>query len=120
MFVVEKDKVVSGMLESELIRCEDMLERLNNAVSGMPKGSINKRIKKYKDKKYAYYYLKYRIGIKSYSKHISLNELGSIREMIEKRKKYINEINIYKNRAMYLKKLISIYNKPRAKNALLG
>ena len=119
MFVVEKDKVISGMLEGELIRCEDMLERLNKAVSNMQKGSINKRIKKYKDKKYVYYYLKYRIGIKSYSKHISLNELDSIKEMIEKRKKYMDEIKIYKNRAMYLRRIISIGNKGLHKNAHL-
>ena len=119
MFVVEKDKVVSGILESELLRCEDMLERLDKAVSNMPKGSIHKRIKKYKNMKYVYYYLKYRIGKKSYSKHISSNELDSIIERLDKRKKYMQEIAIYKKRAMYLKKIISIGNRGSHENSLL-
>jgi len=39
--------------------------------------------------------------------------------MIEKRKKYMDEIKIYKNRAMYLRRIISIGNKGLHKNAHL-
>jgi hypothetical protein len=43
MKVVEKDKVISGMLRDELKRCQEMLESLVKSVSKLPKDVMNKR-----------------------------------------------------------------------------
>ena len=48
MKVVEKDKVISGMLHDELKRCQEMLDGLRKSVSKLPKGVISKRKKRYK------------------------------------------------------------------------
>jgi hypothetical protein len=42
MKVVEKDKVVGGMLRDELYRCQEMLNGLRKAISGLPKGAIRR------------------------------------------------------------------------------
>jgi hypothetical protein len=62
--VVEKGKVVGGMLRDELKRCREMLDGLRKAASGLPKGVISEREKHYKNKVYSYYYLKHRHGEK--------------------------------------------------------
>jgi len=46
MKVVEKDRVVGGMLEDELKRCQEMLNGLRKAISRLPKGAINERNKR--------------------------------------------------------------------------
>ena len=57
MKVVEKDKVISGMLQDEMKRCQEMLNNLEESVSKLPRGVLNEREKRYKDKIYSYYYL---------------------------------------------------------------
>lgn len=62
MKVVEKDKVISGMLQDELKRCREMLAGLQKSVAALPKGVLGERRKRYKQKAYSYYSLKYRDG----------------------------------------------------------
>lgn len=50
MKVVEKDKVISGMLHDELKCCLEMSENLEKTVSDLPTGAINERKKSYKEK----------------------------------------------------------------------
>ena len=76
MKVVEKDRVISGMLIDELKRCREMLISLKKSVSSLPKGVINERKKLYKNKLYSYYSLKYRDGKKVINKH--KNHLGQL------------------------------------------
>jgi hypothetical protein len=40
MKVVEKDKVISGMLHDELKLCQEMLDSLKKSVSELPKGVL--------------------------------------------------------------------------------
>ena len=40
MKVVEKDKVISGMLQDEMNRCREMLNNLEKSVSELPRGVI--------------------------------------------------------------------------------
>jgi len=101
MKVVEKDKVVGGMLQDELERCQEVLNGLRKAVSGLPKGVISERKKHYKDKSYSYYYLKYRDGEKVISKHISNREVQEISEKLAVRKKYEKEIRSHEKRIAY-------------------
>jgi hypothetical protein len=107
MKVVEKDKVVSGMLQDELQRCQEILGGLEKAASELPKGAINERKKRYKDKVYSYYYLKYREGKKVFNRHIAKKELQDILEKLELRKKYEKEMQSYKRKIAYLDKVIN-------------
>lgn len=106
MKVVEKDKVIGGMLHDEMKRCQEMLESLEKSVSELPKGVINKRKKRYRKKVYYYYYLKYRNGEKVVNKHISNEEVHDILKKLELRKKYEKEIHSYKKKIAYLNKII--------------
>jgi len=106
MKVVEKDKVVGGMLRDELRRCQEMLDGLREAVSGLPKGVISERKKHYKDKSYSYYYLKYRDGEKVISKHLPSREVKEVSEKLAIRKKHEKEMQAYEKRIAYLNKIL--------------
>jgi hypothetical protein len=106
MKVVEKDKVISGMLRDELKRCQEMHDGLRKSVSKLPKGVINKRKKRYKNRVYSYYYLKFRDGKKVVSKHISKEAIQEISKKLEQRKKYEKEMQLYKKRIDYLNRII--------------
>jgi hypothetical protein len=106
MKVVEKDKVIGGMLRDELKRCREMLEGIEKSISGLPKGAISERKKRYKNKIYSYYYLKYRDGEKVISKHIPNKEVQGIFEKLAWRKKYEKEIQSYEKRIAYLNKIL--------------
>jgi hypothetical protein len=106
MKVVEKDKVIGGMLRDELKRCQEMLDGLEKSISELPKGAISERKKRYKNKVYSYYYLKYRKGEKVISKHISNREVQEILRKLEMRKKYEKEIQSYEKRIAYLNKIL--------------
>ncbi|MEW6067844.1 MAG: hypothetical protein AB1610_06105 [Nitrospirota bacterium] len=107
MKVVEKDKVISGMLQDELKRCQEMLNSLEKSISKLPKGVINERKKRYKDKVYSYFYLKYREGKKVINEHIPNNHVQELLKKLEIRKKYEKEIQSYKNKIAYLNKIMS-------------
>lgn len=115
MKVVEKDRVIGGMLSDEMKRCQDMLKSLEKPLSGLPKGVISERKKRYKDKVYFYHYLKYRSGEKVINKHIPKNEVREILKELERRKKIEKEIQIYKNKIAYLKKVLSTGKRRRHK-----
>jgi len=106
MKVVENDKVISGMLQDELKRCQEMLNSLKRSVSELPKGVINERKKRYKDKVYSYFYLKYREGKKVINEHIPNNQVQEILKKLELRKKYEKEIQSYKSKIVYLSKIM--------------
>lgn len=116
MKVVEKDKVISGMLHDELKRCQEMLDSLKNSISNLPKGVLSKREKRYKDKVYSYYYLKYRNGKRVINKHIPHNEVQEILKKLEQRKKYEKEIQSYKKKIVYLNKILNTDKRQRHAN----
>ncbi|MEF9438545.1 MAG: hypothetical protein L0922_07360 [Candidatus Mariimomonas ferrooxydans] len=88
-----------------------MLGGLKRSVSKLPKGVINKRKKRYKDRVYSYYYLKYRDGEKVVNKHISKEEIQAISKKLDQRKKYEKEMQSYKKRIDYLNRIIRLGNK---------
>ena len=104
--MVEKDKVISGMLQDELQRCLEMLDNLRKAVSGLPKGVLSSRKKRYKKKVYSYYYLKYRDGEKVFNKHISNDEVQGLAKKLEQREKYMKGIQSYEKKIAYLEKML--------------
>ena len=108
MNVVEKDNLVHEMLGEELERCRNMSASLVKMLAGLPKGSLHIRYKEYKEKKYAYHYLKYREGRKSHNKHISASELEELSKKLDIRKKYMRELVSYNARIKYLEKILSV------------
>lgn len=106
MKVVEKDKVISGMLQDELKRCLEMLDNLEKSVSELPKGVLNERKKQYKSKVYSYYYLKYRDGNKVINKHVPNESVPDMRNTLAQRKKIEREIQGYRKRIDYLSKIL--------------
>jgi len=106
MKVVEKDKVISGMLQDELKRCKEMLAGLQNSLEGLPKGVLSERKKRYKEKAYSYHSLKYRDGEKVVNKHIPNAEVPVLLKKLEQRKKLEREAQAYKNKIEYLSKIL--------------
>ena len=106
MNVVEKDVVVSGMLKDELKRCEEALEAIHRELSALPKGSLRIRAKVYKNRRYEYYYLKYREGQKVVNQHIASDNLEELKRKLALRKQYEKEVKAYEQRIVYLKKLL--------------
>ncbi|HAM52088.1 MAG TPA: hypothetical protein DCP92_15890 [Nitrospiraceae bacterium] len=117
MKVVERDKVVGGMLRDELKRCQEMLDGLEKSLSKLPKGSISERKKRYKNKVYSYYHLKYRDGEKVISKHIPNSEIQEVKEKLSMRKKYEKEIRSYEKRIAYLNKILRAGERRRHGNS---
>lgn len=108
MKVVEKDNLVHGMLNEEFERCRDMIASIKQSLSKVPKGSLHIREKNYKDKVYAYHYLKYREGDKSISKHVPEKKLEEVNKKLEVRKKYEKELKLYEARSRYLEKMLKV------------
>lgn len=103
---MEKDIVISGMLRDELKRCHEMLDSLEKSISGLPKGVINLRKKRYKDRVYSYYYLKYRSGERVVNKHLRNDDVQEIEKKLEQRKNYEKEMQAYKKKIAYLNKIL--------------
>jgi hypothetical protein len=106
MKVVEKDNVVHGMLEDEYRRSQEIVNVLNAKVKNCPKGALNIRRKKIKDKEYVYHYLVRRDGKKIVNMHVAEQHLPKLKKQIEEREKYLKEILAYKKRMLYLAKLL--------------
>jgi hypothetical protein len=113
MNVVEKDVVVSGMLKDELKRCEEALRGIHKALSALPKGSLSIRAKVYKNRRYEYYYLKYREGQKVVNQHIASDNLEELKRKLALRKQYEKEVKAYEQRIVYLKKLLKTKGQAR-------
>ena len=107
MKVVEKDKVISGMLSDELKRCQEMLDSLEKFLSGLPKGVVSERKKRYKDREYSYFYLKYREGEKVINKHIPNKDVQELLKKLDLRKKYEKEVRSYKKKIEYLSRILA-------------
>lgn len=113
MNVVEKDVVVSGMLNDELKRCEEALGAIRKAFAKLPRGSLNIRAKLYKNKRYEYHYLKFRDGDRIVNQHVSGSDLKELKNKLSLRKKYEQEAKSYEKRIAYLKKILSSKGRPR-------
>jgi hypothetical protein len=106
MKVVEKDQVISGMLRDEYQRCQEMVGDLERAASALPKGSLQQRKKCYKGNEYTYFFLKFRDGVRSISKHVTEKDVEDVKEGVALRKKYEQQIRGFKSRMAYLKKIL--------------
>lgn len=112
MPVVEKDVVVSGMLDDELSRCDEAFSAIQKVLSELPKGSLSVRKKVHKNKEYEYHYLKYRDGERVFNRHVAEEEVEELRNKLALRKRYEEEAKVYKKRISYLKKLLKEKGQP--------
>jgi hypothetical protein len=108
MKVAEKDSAVQGMLEEEYRRCLEVVAALRKKLELYPKGSLNVRRKYYNDKEYIYHYLVLRDGPRVINRHVADAELPELREQLELRDRCRKEIQSYRKRMAYLKKLLKI------------
>ncbi|MDH4164401.1 MAG: hypothetical protein OEW15_17195 [Nitrospirota bacterium] len=106
MKVVEKDKIVSGMLRDELSRSEEMLVGLRKSLADLPRGALSERKKRYKEKAYSYFSLKYRDGEKVVNQHVSAEQVPALRKQLDQRKKIEKEMKSYQKRIAYLSKIL--------------
>ncbi len=106
MKVAEKDNVVHGMLKEEYERCLDVVKSLQARLENYPKGALNVRRKKIKEKEYGYHYLVRREGKNVVNQHIAAENLPALKKQLGERDKYKKEILAYKNRLVYLEKLL--------------
>lgn len=106
MKVVEKDKVISGMLRDELKRCGEMLAGLQKSVAALPKGVLSERKKRYKQKAYSYYSLKYRDRKQVVNEHIPKADVPALAKKLEQRRKFEKEVRAYKKKIAYLSKIL--------------
>ena len=106
MSVVKKDKVVHGMLQDELERCEGLAYSLMAAISELPKGSLHERKMKHKKKEFVYNYLKFREGSRSVYKHVPKEQAGELGKLVRERQKKDKDLGQLKARIKYLKKLL--------------
>ncbi len=106
MGVVQKDKVVHGMLQDELERCEGLSSSLEAAISQLPKGSIHKRKILFGKKYRAYHYLKLRDGARSVYKHVPERLVQELASQIQERRKMEGNLRQIRSRIKYLNKLL--------------
>ena len=104
--VKKKDKIVHGLLEDELKRCEDMAASLSDAIKALPKGSLHQRRVAYKSKVQIYKYLKYRENGKSVYQHIRKAEEEIVEKKVSERQRKEKSLKSFRDRIQYLHKLM--------------
>ena len=72
--------IISTVLQ-EKRRIDYMLEKYQEALAGLPKGTLSEKLVNGN----TYYYLKYRDGKKVISQYIRKQDVGALRKQIEKR-----------------------------------
>ena len=73
--------IISTVLQ-EKRRIDYMLEKYQEALAGLPKGTLSEKLVNGT----TYYYLKYRDGKKVISQYIRKQDVGALRKQIEKRR----------------------------------
>jgi hypothetical protein len=96
------------VLEDELRRSQEMVRLLEGEAAALPRGSLHMRRKAYKDRSYEYHYMKYWEDSRSVSVHVPGADLDRVREELEHRKAYENEIREYRGRIKYLERILQV------------
>ena len=79
--------IISTVLQ-EKRRIDYMLEKYQEALAGLPKGTLSEKLVNGN----TYYYLKYRDGKKVISQYIRKQDVGALRKQIEKRRHIEQEL----------------------------
>ena len=106
MKVAKRDPVIHGMLEEEQRRSREVLQALLAKMVQLPKGALNVRRKQGLGKEYLYHYLVRREGKKVVNRHVAERDVAALLEQIAEREKCRAEIRVYKQRLVYLERLL--------------
>ena len=106
MKVAARDMVIHGMLEEEQQRSREVLRALIAKMEKLPKGALNVRRKQVQGKEYLYHYIVRREGQKVVNQHVAERNVAALLEQIAEREKCRAEIRIYKQRLVYLERLL--------------
>jgi len=80
--------------------------RLQGFSKKLPKGALNVRRKQIQGKEYLYHYLVRREGKRIVNRHVPERDLPALRKQIAEREKCRAEIRVYKQRLVYLERLL--------------
>jgi hypothetical protein len=108
MRVVEKDPMVWDMIHDEMERCREMVGEFERSTSGLPRGSLGVRKKRYRNREYSYHYLKYREKGKVVSQHDTSSDAAALYKRLELPRRYEGELRALCERIRYLEKLLSV------------
>jgi hypothetical protein len=103
-----KDRVLQGMLQDELERCQEMMGSLRVAIAELPKGSIHQRQRNYKGKISVYHYRKFREGGKSVYEHVPADQVAHLKNQVQERLKKDASLKKFIERSRYLEKLLKV------------
>ncbi len=106
MKVAKQDPVIHGMLEQEQQRSREVLRALIAKTEKLPKGALNVRRKQVQGKEYLYHYLVCREGQKVVNRHVAERDVATLQQQIVEREKCRSEIRVYKQRLVYLERLL--------------
>ena len=106
MKVAKQDPVIHGMLQEEQRRSQEVLQALQAKADKLPKGALNVRRKQGIGKEYLYHYLVRREGKKVINQHVAERDLPALRAQIAEREQCRADIRVYKQRLVYLERLL--------------
>jgi ribosomal protein L10 len=106
MKVAKADPIIHGLLSEEQRRSREVLKALQAKADKLPKGALNVRRKQVQGNEYLYHYLVRREGKKIVNQHVPERDLTALREQLAEREKCRAEIRIYKQRLVYLERLL--------------
>ena len=106
MKVAKRDPVIHGILEEEQRRSREVLQALQAKADKLPKGALNVRRKQVQGKEYLYHYLVRREGQKVVNRHVTKRDVSALQQQIAEREKCLAEIRVYKQRLVYLERLL--------------
>jgi hypothetical protein len=106
MKVAKQDPVIHGMLQEEQRRSREVLQALLAKMEELPKGALNDRRKQVQGKEYLYHYLVRREGQKVVNQHVAERDIPELLKQIAEREKCRAEIRVYKQRLVYLERLL--------------
>ncbi len=106
MKVVKRDPVIHGLLEEEQRRSREVLRALLAKTESLPSGALNVRRKQVRGKEYLYHYVVRREGKKVVNRHVPERDVAALRELIAEREKCRTEIKVYRQRLVYLERLL--------------
>lgn len=106
MKVAKRDPVIHGLLEEEQQRSREILQALQAKADKLPKGALNARRKQVQGKEYLYHYIVRREGQKVVNRHVAERDVAALQQQIAEWEKCRAEIRIYKQRLVYLERLL--------------
>ena len=106
MKVAKRDPIIRSMLEEEHQRSREVLRALIAKTEELPKGALNVRRKQVQGKEYLYHYLVWREGQKVVNRHVAERDVQALQHQIVQREKCRAEIRVYKQRLVYLERLL--------------